>query len=76
MMIRHTHSFVALGIVTFFTFTGAMFSTTRELHRQRVSQESQGHTIALDDVGFLARYYNQGASAGSTWETITDTPMV
>jgi hypothetical protein len=72
MMIRHTHSFFFLGIVTFFTLAGAVFSTARELHRQGVSREPQGHTIAFDDVGFLIRYYNQGASAGSILETITN----
>ncbi len=72
MIIKYTNSFFALGIVTLFTLTGAIFSITRELQGKPAGRESHGRVTTSDDGEFLTRYYNQGASAGSTWETITN----
>ncbi len=71
MTTKYIMSFFAVATVSSLALMGTMLITADKLHRQGTRQESQGRAMPADDE-LLTRYYNQGASAGSTWENLID----
>jgi len=72
MEMKHTDHFFALVLMSWLALTGAaLFGIGEKRCGSDTRHVSRGTATPLYDDEFLARYYSQGASAGSSWENLT-----
>lgn len=71
MKTKHVRAVAALLTVTTLALPGALLGAEKFI-RQGITRVSQGCHAPYDADGFLARYYQNGASAGSSWESLVE----
>jgi hypothetical protein len=71
MKTKRMNVVAALMAIITFTLPGA-FIGAEKLIKQGIARVAQGRSTSYDSDEFLTRYYDKGASAGSSWETLVD----